>query len=518
MGTGLETGKRVLMIGIDAAEISLVSRWMDEGHLPNMRALRERGAFGAMRSTAQWLVGSPWPSFFTGQPPADHGMYHYLVWRPELMSHARPSPDWLPLRPFWRELAARGRKVIAVDVPQSYAPDDYGGIEVSGWATHETLDPPASSPPGLLGQVRRQFGKVPFDPEVTYPVRADALLAVRDQCVETTRLVGELGSQLMQTRPWDLSIVCFSAVHRAGHQLWDLSGLKGEPTAEQRADLGRALREVYVACDTAIGRIVETAGTGPNIMMFSLHGMGPNLSRANVLGEMLARILADKPNTGEPARKARVIDRIRLLIPDSVRCRVKQRLPDRLQDRLTLYWRTAHIDWSSTRAFAAFGDLDGYVRVNLKGREAAGIVEPGEEYLALCKEIEDGLKTFCDGESGEPVVQSVGMADEIFPVGALRDRLPDLVVRWSESPASRHRQIVSSIYGVIPWPVQGRHPQGRAGNHRGQGFVLACGDGFEPGGNIQEADILDLLPTVFALMRETAPADSRGKSLLGSRQ
>jgi predicted AlkP superfamily phosphohydrolase/phosphomutase len=124
------------MIGIDAAEISLVSRWMGEGHLPNMHALRERGSFGPMRSTAQWLVGSPWPSFFTGQSPADHGMYHYLVWRPELMSHARPSPDWLPLRPFWRELAAGGRQVIAIDVPQSYAPDDYGGIELSGWATH----------------------------------------------------------------------------------------------------------------------------------------------------------------------------------------------------------------------------------------------------------------------------------------------------------------------------------------------------------------------------------------------
>ena len=71
----------VLMIGIDAAEISLVRKWMHDGSLPNLRALRDRGAFGRLQSTARWLVGSPWPSFYTGTTPADHGMYHYLVWR-----------------------------------------------------------------------------------------------------------------------------------------------------------------------------------------------------------------------------------------------------------------------------------------------------------------------------------------------------------------------------------------------------------------------------------------------------
>ena len=58
----------VLMIGIDAAEVSLLQKWMDEGALPNLRALQVRGAFGRLTSTAQWLVGSPWPSFYTGTP------------------------------------------------------------------------------------------------------------------------------------------------------------------------------------------------------------------------------------------------------------------------------------------------------------------------------------------------------------------------------------------------------------------------------------------------------------------
>jgi hypothetical protein len=65
--TGRTTAGRrtpVLMIGIDAAEISLVRKWMHDGSLPNMRALRDRGAFGRLQSTARWLVGLTMAQFF----------------------------------------------------------------------------------------------------------------------------------------------------------------------------------------------------------------------------------------------------------------------------------------------------------------------------------------------------------------------------------------------------------------------------------------------------------------------
>ena len=53
----------LLMVGIDAAEITLVSRWIEDGSLPNLRRVRDRGVFMPLKSTADWLGGSPWPSF-----------------------------------------------------------------------------------------------------------------------------------------------------------------------------------------------------------------------------------------------------------------------------------------------------------------------------------------------------------------------------------------------------------------------------------------------------------------------
>ncbi|NIU26395.1 phosphodiesterase, partial [candidate division KSB1 bacterium] len=83
----------------------LIERWINDGTLPNLERLRANGAYGRLASTADWLSGSPWPTFFTGKTPAHHGLYHYKQWRSDIMRHIPPSPEWLPLRPFWRQLS-----------------------------------------------------------------------------------------------------------------------------------------------------------------------------------------------------------------------------------------------------------------------------------------------------------------------------------------------------------------------------------------------------------------------------
>ena len=42
---------------------------------------------------------------------------------------------------------------------------------------------------------------------------------------------------------------------------------------------------------------------------------------------------------------------------------------------MTAYWRMGKIDWSATKVFNLVADLQGYIRINLKGREVEGIVE-----------------------------------------------------------------------------------------------------------------------------------------------
>jgi predicted AlkP superfamily phosphohydrolase/phosphomutase len=326
--------------------------------------------------------------------------------------------------------------------------------------------------------------------------------------------VGRVGEQLMREYPWDLAIVCFTSMHRAGHLLWDRTILEGKPTRAELEAFDTALRDVYVACDAAVGRLVDQAGPDASIMVFSLHGMGPNSDRTCQLPEMLARILDDRKSEGGMARKERITDRLRRMVPARWRARVKNLLPQWAQDRLTVYWRTGDRDWSKTRAFVAFCDLDGYIRINLRGRERDGIVAP-EEFRGLCDQIAEGLRSFRDAHTGAPLIQEIHFAQQMFGDGPLRHYLPDLVVQWVDSPAVAHRQIVSERYGSISWPTPGRHPLGRCGNHRRAGFLITAGPELERTPPTGPVRIIDLAPTALQLLGLPLPSSFRGHSLVG---
>jgi len=508
-----ERTRPLLMIGLDAAEYTLIQQWISEGLLPNLAALQKRGVETQLRSSAQWLVGAPWPCFYSSNTAEQFGMYHYLVWRPELMTAERPDPEWLPLEPFWRRLPEQDRKVIAIDVPLCYAPDAYDGVEISGWGTHELLQQPGSSPPDLLEQVRSEFGRAPFDEESAHQLTIAEFMEVRDQCVKTAQRVGELGASLMHRNPWDLALICLSSTHRGGHLLWDRTILKGDATEAELESFDNALRDVYVACDSAIGSLVAEAGEDAAVMVFSLHGMGPNTDRTSILPEMLARILDDQYSEKKSVRQTRLSERLRALLPAEFRARVKKLLPQVIQDKLTLHWRHSRLDWAKTKAFIAFCDLDGYIRINLRGRERDGVVDV-EEYTAMCEQIADGLKTFCDADTGEPIVSEIGFAEDIFAQGPMRQHLPDMVVRWQPSSAAKHRRLSSERYGSIDWPTPGIHPLGRSGNHRRDGFLIAAGAEFGSEQLPGNAHIMDLAPTALDILGVPERTDFRGKSLL----
>ncbi len=486
----------VLMIALDAADPALIERWMDEGHLPNLERLRRGGSYGRLDSTADALAGSVWPTFHSGTLPGDHALYHFVQWDAGTMTYRRPTPEWLPQSVFWRQASDEGRRVVAIDLPLLHPPESIKGIEISGWCTHDVLGPPASFPPEMLGWARQEFGGATIPGEVAAPQRAGALLRLHEQLLDWTGRTRDLARELMAREPWDLFLVSFTAPHRGGHKLWDASATRGRTSPREADALAGALQELYIAADAAVGRLVDEAGP-VSVLVFSLHGMGPNASRVPVLPEMLERIL--QGHDGPPSRPG-PLERIRKVFPTEWRSRVKTRLPRGMQDRLTAFWRTSKVDFKSARAFPMVADLQGYVRINLRGRETQGTVHPGREYDELCEEITEGLRSFEDAETGRPVVEGVIRADHLYPGRKRCAELPDLIVRWSDSPASEHRQIVSRRFGAVAWPTPGCHVDGRAGNHRGEGFLLAAGSGVRAGTSPEGAHIVDLAPTVFSLL------------------
>jgi predicted AlkP superfamily phosphohydrolase/phosphomutase len=151
-------------------------------------------------------------------------------------------------------------------------------------------------------------------------------------------------------------------------------------------------------------------------------------------------------------------------------------------------------------------DQAGYIRINLRGRESQGVVEPGADYNNLCNELTRYLYSLKDADNGKAVVARVIPAwKQALHDAPARDVLPDLVVVWSDIAASRCRRLLSDQLPGFDFKVPQYNVSGRSGNHAGYGWFVADGPGLVSKGPLQGHTIRDLAPSVFHALGATLP-------------
>ena len=99
------------------------------------------------------------------------------------------------------------------------------------------------------------------------------------------------------------------------------------------------------------------------------------------LNESLCRALGYQARRQGGGGRTRPIDVARRVIPERVRASLSRRLPGRRQEALLADLFAQGTDWERTTAFSLPSLYTGFIRVNLRGREPAGIVAP-EDYVA----------------------------------------------------------------------------------------------------------------------------------------
>jgi predicted AlkP superfamily phosphohydrolase/phosphomutase len=147
--------RRVVVLGLDGLETTLTERFMDEGILPNLAALRERGAYRRLATTSPPLSPVAWSSFTTGANPGKHAIFDFIARRPSdyrpLQSSVRTREGRRSLRigrlriplsppritglrrskPFWSVLGESGIFSAILRVPITFPPDRFRGVQLS---------------------------------------------------------------------------------------------------------------------------------------------------------------------------------------------------------------------------------------------------------------------------------------------------------------------------------------------------------------------------------------------------
>ena len=499
----------VIAIGMDAAEVEVVEELLAQGRMPHLATLRATGCWGRIESQPPDFLSMVWPSFYSSQPLGEHGWYFNKLWRPERQRVEYVNPSWLPNRIFWEGLQPC-RRVALLDLPfAARVPEGLNGLYLNGWQSHDDFGA-QEFPPGYRATLESYNGKSRLAPELFGQQTASTLVSQRSEVVEANRQFGSICADVVRQEPWDLFLAVFGAVHRGTHYLWDLSQITLDGVdADTLKTLRGARDDCYTSWDSALGDILEVAPRSARLMVFALHGMEANHGWHDRLQAMVERI-----HTGghaSPAPKKGANYRLKTALPWKVIRQVTRRIPHAWNKAMVPLWSRRMHDWSKTRYFTLPMDVNGYIRLNVVGREREGIVHPSE-VEAVCNEIQDGLLGFRDIESGEPVVKAVRRVDEAIGAATPARRvLPDLVVLWRARRSSQEScGVVSDRYGEVRWPRGAAFLSGRSGNHTSHGWFVATGPGIGPGTCENVHDTIDLMPTLFEWMGEPLPDFFRG--------
>mgnify|MGYP003694551411 CR=1 FL=1 len=104
-------------------------------------------------------------------------------------------------------------------------------------------------------------------------------------------------------------------------------------------------------------------------------------------------------------------------------------------------------DWKTTRAFSLPTDQYGWIRLNLAGREAQGIVSV-DQYDETCEQLEAMLLALTT-ESGASLVRDI-VRTAASAKCALGNPLPDLVVHWEDAAFASPLRIKDSKVRAKP--------------------------------------------------------------------
>jgi len=482
--------KKVLFIGLDAADPSLLEQGCDAGWLPVLKDLRHNGAWAPVSVPRGFGDGAIWPSLFFGVGPGSHGRCFNRQLIPGTYDAKKFVEDTdFRHKPMWEYLSEAGRRVAVIDMVKAPLSKSLNGIQINDWTVHSRYGAPRSTPTELISEVIARFGADPFDGETDIPKErtAEELKTFRDAMVSRVSAKTALCEHVLKQDSWDLFMVAFGDPHDIGHQTWQLHD-RAHALYDARwvERFGDPVKDVYIALDRAIGRLLACIGPETTTVVFAGPGMGPNYSGNFLLESILRRI------DGRP-------DRDRNLIPHAIVSRLQPAAIRRIGEQIN--GAKARYSWGQRRCFAVpYNENAGAVRINVAGREPAGRVKPGADYEAACDSITRDLREVVDAGSGKPVIKEViRVAAECG--GQCPDDFPDLLAVWTRDAPIR--AVTSPKIGVVTGsPVIGA----RTGDHNWNCVFYAHGPAANRRGQVAGSiRVEDIAPTLASMLDFALP-------------
>ena len=268
----------------------------------------------------------------------------------------------------------------------------------------------------------------------------------------------------------------FSSLDLNSHMFWRLMDPKHpEYDANLAAQYGSSIEDFYRQIDQVLGEVLPKVDDHTTLLVLSDHGFAPYNRSFNLNTWLLNNdYIALKPGAADTDEAF------------------------------------ANVDWSRTRAYGL--GLNG-LYLNLRGRERAGIVEPGAQADALLAEIKAKLLAVRDPKNNAIAITRIDRATDVYQ-GPYAKTGPDLLIGYNRGYRAGWR----TILGNFPADVFEDNTNPWSGDHC-MDYTLVPGVLLSNQPIAAQAPALtDIAPTIFAEFGIPQPDGMMGHSVFSSGQ
>lgn len=484
----MSANKELIIFGLDGATFDLLDPWFDQGKLPFLESLINRGVRGEMASTIPPLTGPAWSTFQTGVNPGKHGVFDWGSSGEESYGAGMVDSTSIETRTIWEIIGEADKKVGAVGVPVTYPPRKINGFMTSG-----VLTPKEAEDYVYPSSLRKEIEKVVDDYRFA-PTHAEMAINNKQWIEELKGSIAnkeQVAHHLLSTQEWDVSMVYFMETDTVKHHLFH----KNSPLGQDGDNVNEEpVLEVYKRVEKAVKNIYEsTADEDTHVMIVSDHGFGPLKWIFNV--------------------NSWLVQKGYMQLKDSASVRIKRAASNLGLNQKNLYkigdllgplakgneWEMegfsdilgkmflslSDVDWENTKAYSR-GGVTGAIRLNIKGREKHGCINP-EDAPAVRDDLMEDLKDLQNPYNGENVIEKVMKNEEVYE-GPSSLRGPDILFLTKNLETDTGGLTVfKTMDAIIP-------SFAITGTHRMNGVFACSGPNYAQQSRVEGLDISDPAP------------------------
>ena len=472
---------RVLLIGIDGLEWSMIKDSIKDNKMPTFAKLMKKGVYGDLYTFLDYTSPSLWTTIATGRPPEVHGITRHILHEKGLYEPVYPGSRHRKVKALWNILTDYKEKTGVVNYQCTKPPEVINGAMVSSLT--RKLNSHDLFPEDLTDELNFTIEKNFEDTGRSYSFvsyfnshdnLSKEIANARDELVRLSIVTPYI--YLRFGKNLNLQITYFYGLDNISHIFWKFMDPKSFQNkawglnSSSIKNYGSVVKDMYADVDKFVKTIMDdVADKNTVIVICSDHGFKK--------GTPAPRIVFGNLN--------KLLERIGVL-----------------------YFKNDNqIDFSSSQAYHyeldephSFPNI--FVSINLKGRQPYGIINPGRNYLELKKRLIDILSSLTIMETNAKLFDHV--SESSLPEADIK-----VAIKYDINLTEQHVKIGKEVYPLTDF----YKVLDKSGDHSDPGVIIIYGKNIKQNGLKKDAHILDITPTILYLLGLPVAEDMEGKVL-----